>query len=277
MIHENIPLPVQYTDKGVKRGSALPYMTTYILDNYDEIDAERKRPLVVICPGGGYEHLSNREAEAVAIKMNAAGFHAVVVWYSLAPMDFPAALLDLCEAVRFVRTHAALWHVDEKRIIVGGFSAGGHLAASLGVYWNAPLIGKYLPYGADEVRPDGLLLSYPVITAGEFAHTGSIRNVLGGTAEFTAADVSLETLVTGAVPPVFMWHTDTDTCVPPENSLRFAAALRTAGVSLEYHLFRRGVHGIGLATAETSAPDGSAVQPECAVWADLFAVWLKNL
>ncbi len=277
MIHEKIMLPVQYRAKGVENNNFTPYITTYILDNYDEYSAGRKRPMVVICPGGGYEMLSFREAEAVAVKMNSFGYHACIVWYSLKPMSFPAALLDLAEAVRYVRSCADEWNVRNDRIVVAGFSAGGHLAASLGVYWNRPLLKKYLPYSSGEVKPDALLLCYPVITSNEFAHAGSIANVLGSTKEYTKADVNLETFATKDVPPVFMWHTDEDTCVPLENSLLFAAACRRAHVPLELHVFRRGVHGLSLATAETAWPDGTGIQGECAVWPQLFATWLNNL
>jgi acetyl esterase/lipase len=277
MIHKKIMLPVQYRAKGVENNNVIPYMTTYILDNYAEYSTGRKRPVIVICPGGGYEMLSFREAEAVAIKMNSLGYHACVVWYSLKPMTFPAALLDLAEAVYYIRSHADEWNIKKDGIVAAGFSAGGHLAASLGVYWNASLLRKYLPYSAEQIKPDALLLGYPVITAGEFAHTDSIKNVLGNTETYTKADVSLETLVTKDVPPVFMWHTDEDTCVPLENSLLFVTACRRAGIPLEFHVFRRGCHGLSLATPETALPDGNGVQPECSVWPQLFADWLNNL
>ena len=110
-----------------------PTLTTYILDNYDEFSALRKRPAVIICPGGGYARLSNRETEAIAIKMNTLGFHALVLRYSVAPMDFPAALLDAAEAMYYTRSHCKEWNIDENKIILCGFSAGGHLAASVGV------------------------------------------------------------------------------------------------------------------------------------------------
>lgn len=277
MIHQKIDLPVQYRDKGIENGNFTPFLTTYILENHEEFSVGRKRPLVLICPGGGYEMLSQREAEPIALRMNALGFHACVLWYSLAPMTFPAALLDLAEAMKYVRTHAEEWNVDADRVIACGFSAGGHLAASLGVYWNKSLIRRYLPYSPEEIQPNGLLLNYPVIVAGKFAHEGSIKNVLGDTKEFTQDDVSLEKLVSADVPPVFMWHTYEDGCVPPENSLMMADALRKAGVPLELHLFRRGGHGLSLATKETAWANGEPVQAECQIWPQLFANWMESL
>ena len=287
MKHETIALPVHYEGTLTRTGNP-PFLKTYILDNFD-FDANRLRPLVLICPGGGYEHLSPREAEAVAIQMNARGFHAAVLFYSLAPMEFPAALCDLAEAVHFVRSMAAAWNVDGEKIIVAGFSAGAHLSASLGVYWNGlpaggassedktPLIKKYLPYKNTDIKPNALLLCYPVITAGEWAHRSSIQKVLGEKKGAHTEWVSLENLVSKDVPPVFMWHTSEDCTVPAQNSLLFALALQKEKIPVEYHLFQRGVHGLSLASAETANTGGREIQMECAVWIDLFATWANLL
>ncbi|MCR5217633.1 alpha/beta hydrolase [Treponema sp.] len=279
MLHETIELPVNYRGK-IENNNFVPFIKTYILENFEEYSAGRKRPLVLICPGGAYEMLSTREGEAVALKMNSLGFHAVTLWYSLKPMEFPASLLDLCEAVKYVRSHAEEWNVDSEKIIVAGFSAGGHLAASLGVYWNNPLIQKYLPYSAADVKPDGLMLAYPVITSNEFAHRDSINNVIGCSKEYSQEDVKLEDHVTPKVPPVFMWHTYEDGCVPVENSLLFAMACKKNNVPLEYHVFRRGGHGLSLATKETTWNNGTnpaGIQKECQVWPELFAEWMESL
>jgi acetyl esterase/lipase len=279
MLHETIELPVNYRGK-LENNNFVPYIKTYILDNFEEFSEGRKRPLVLICPGGAYEMLSTREGEAVALKMNSLGFHAVTLWYSLKPMEFPASLLDLCEAMNCVRSHAEEWNVDPDRIIVAGFSAGGHLAASLGVYWNRELLKEYIPYSKEVLKPNALLLSYPVITAGEFAHKGSIENVLGCTKKYSVKDVQLEELVTENVPPVFMWHTYEDGCVPLENSMLFAQACRKNNVPVEYHVFRRGGHGLSLATKETTWNNGTnsaGIQKECQIWPELFAAWMESL
>ena len=277
MICKKIELPVQYKNSGIRNNGFTPYLKTYILENFDEFSKDRKRPLVLICPGGGYQMHSEREGEAVAIKMNAMGYHACLLYYSLKPMDFPAALLDLAEAMHCIRSHAEEWNVMENKIVVGGFSAGGHLAASLGVYWNSPLLKKFLPYSPEGLKPNGLLLGYPVITTGEFAHQDSIDNVLGGTKDYSESDVALDKHVSPSLPPVFIWHTDEDDFVPMENSFAFASACRKNKVPLEFHVFRRGVHGLSLATKETSWADGGGVQPECSVWPELFNSWMQTL
>ena len=289
MKHETINLPINYKEKLNHNGKS-PTLTTYILDNYEDLEPSRKRPLLLICPGGGYACLANREAEAVAIQANAAGFHAAILRYTLSPMAFPSSLLDLAEAVRYCRLHAQEWNVDKDKIIVSGFSAGGHLAASLGVYWNGlnaggvkgedktPLIKKYLPYSADEIKPNALLLCYPVITAGEFAHRGSIENVLGENCAEKEEFVSLENLVTSDFPPSFIWHTDEDTLVPVENSLFLSLALRKARVKHELHVYGFGEHGLSLASAETAVLDDENRKeryPEG--WFSQFVKWISRL
>lgn len=257
-----------------------PYLTTYLLDNYQGLEPDRKRPIVIICPGGGYNHLSVREAEPVAVRMNALGFHAAIVTYSLAPMDFPCAWCDAAEAVHYAREHASEWNVDPHKIILAGFSAGGHTAAAVGTLCASEPFRSILPYPAESIRPDALLLCYPVITSDErFCHAGSVKDVLGKDADNQKLRslISLEHQVSEKVPPVFMWHTDADEAVPAENSLSFACALRQHHVPLEYHLFARGRHGLSLATGESSTPDGKYVEKECQIWPELFRAWVDGL
>ncbi|MDO5136429.1 MAG: alpha/beta hydrolase, partial [Eubacteriales bacterium] len=130
MIHEKIEIQVPGSSyKGE--------LYTYFLDNSLEIDPCRVRPLVLICPGGGYGMTSDREAEAVAVRFLAMGCHSAVLRYSVAPARYPEALLQLGSAVALLREKGEKWHIDRNRIAVLGFSAGGHLAASLGVFWDA--------------------------------------------------------------------------------------------------------------------------------------------
>ena len=267
---ETIILPVHYSGK-VFNSNQKPFLKTYLLETSVPL------PLVLICPGGGYEHLSERESEPVARKMNSLGFHAAVLSYSLAPMEFPAALCDLAEAVATIRGRAAEWNVNPDGIVVAGFSAGGHLAASLGCYWGFGLLDDLVPHSKDEIRPNYMLLCYPVITADvKHCHEGSIRNVLGKNNLDMRDFVSIENHVEPSFPPTFMWHTLEDEAVPAENSLLLAMALRREGVDFEYHLFQKGCHGLSLATPETAKPDGSCQQKECAVWPELFKAWLDS-
>ena len=163
MIHEKIE--IQLKDSEFKAN-----LFTYFLDNSPEIEPERKRPVVLICPGGGYQMTSDREAEALAVRFMAMGYHAAILRYSVAPARFPEALLQLATAVAMLRENAEKWHIDTEKIVVQGSSAGGHLAASLGVFWNKPFVAEALKWTLKNFVLMDLCSSYPVITSGEKAH-----------------------------------------------------------------------------------------------------------
>ncbi len=252
---------------------------TYILDNYEEIDSNRTRPLIIICPGGGYEFTSDREAEAVAVQYIARGFHACVLRYSVAPTEFPQSLCELAWSVAYLREHAKEYHINSNKIIVSGFSAGGHLATSLGVFWNKDWLTKETGLIAEQIRPNGLLLSYPVITSGKYAHRGSIENLMGTKKSKDLENLlSLEHQVGKHVPPVFVWHTLTDQSVPVQNTLMFMEELVKNQVSVEVHIFPEGLHGLSLANEETQvANNGFGLQKRCQDWIALAGKWIADL
>lgn len=253
-------------------------LSVYALDNFDEFSAGRVRPAVIICPGGGYRFTSKREGEPIAIQMMAAGIQAFVLEYSVAPAEYPTALLQLATAVKTVREHANEWHVDPNRILVAGFSAGGHLAAHLSVEWAKDWISKALHTTKEMIRPNGCILSYPVISSGPFAHQDSFMALLGTQySDEMLEKVSLEKQVTADMPPVFIWHTFTDETVPTENSLLFVQALREQKISTEFHLYPVGTHGLSLATAETDAGAGYSISPVCTGWVKLATDWIYRL
>ena len=239
------------------------------------------KPAVILCPGGGYEHHSPREGEAVAVKLLSLGMNAAFLRYSLIPDEFPCALYEAANAVRYLREHAKEWDCDPDKIIIAGFSAGGHVAASLGTMWNSKelegLVKEYLHTEPEMIRPDGMLLGYPVITSGEKAHRKSFERLLGTRYEQLLESVSLEERVTKDTPQTFLWHTVTDGAVPVENSMLFAQALQKEHIGFELHLFPHGNHGLGLGTRETDTADGTHFQPEVSVWPELFATCVENL
>ncbi len=250
------------------------FMDTYIPAVISTTTATR--PSIVICPGGGYQHLSDREAEPVAQAFAAMGFNAFVVWYRIAPNRHPAAVHDVAAAVAWVRAHAGEYMGDPDAIAVAGFSAGGHAAGSLGVRWNDAALMAQAGLTPEEARPNAMVLCYPVITAGEKAHRGSFVN-LTGTEDVEAHQAhSLDALVTPDTPPTFLWHTWEDGAVPVENTLLMASALRNAKVLTEVHIFPHGGHGLALATPLTSASPDQNV-PECAQWPTLAARFLRDV
>ena len=253
-------------------------LTVYLQENSKELWIQT-RPLVLLCPGGGYEWTSDREAEVLALPFLAMGYHAAVLRYSCAPARFPTALLELAFSLRTIRENAGQWHVEPEHVFVLGCSAGGHLAASLGVMWNRPFLRRTLDLPEEDaglLRPDGLILCYPVITAGPYAHEGSFQNLLGDRVEELREQVSLEKLVTGDTPPVFLWHTFTDPVVPVENALLFVEALRRAKVPTEFHMYASGGHGLSLATDLTRDASGGACPESCAGWISLVHTWLAE-
>lgn len=274
MLHTTIELKPDYSKAGISHSDKVSCLTTYILD-HNEYRGDKKRPLVLICPGGGYVYQSPREAEPVALRMNALGYNACILYYSLAPDRFPAPLIDAAMAVAYIKKHAEEWHVDENKICIGGFSAGGHAAGSLGTMWRDKVITDVLGGNSEDYRPTHMLLCYPVITAGEYAHRGSFDNLVGGDAEQYDM-VSLEKRVNEDTVPAFIWHTYEDGAVPVENSLFMTAAMRQYRIPCELHMFQKGCHGLALATAETACPDGKEIQPECACWPELFAAWFDR-
>lgn len=249
---------------------------TYFLDNSKEMHPERKRPVIVICPGGGYEMTSDREAEPVAMQFLAMGYHAVVLRYSVYPALYPEALLQLGMTIQYLREHAKEYFIDYNKIILMGFSAGGHLVGSFGVFWNRSFLTNTLNVEAEILRPNGMILSYPVITSGEKAHHSSIKHLLGDRYEQLKEEMSLEKQVSSDTPKTFLWHTATDDCVPVENSILFFEALHTNHIPVELHIYPVGGHGLSLCNEETSIPNGYGMQEECQSWISLVKKWLEN-
>lgn len=247
----------------------------YVQEPSDSI-AWKKRPLVMVCPGGGYQYTSDREAEPIAYQFLAMGYHVAVLRYSCAPATYPTALLELCASMKYVRDHAAEWYVDPDAIYVAGFSAGGHLAASLGVFWKTEkMLADYFQVAPEVFKPNALILSYPVITSGEHAHRGSFDNLLGDRQDLLDK-MSLENQVNEYVPKTFIWHTFEDQAVPLENSLYFANALRRQGIPFEYHVFPMGHHGLGLANRLSDSDPGKDIQTACAQWISLCKIFLEQ-
>jgi acetyl esterase/lipase len=229
---------------------------------------------ILVLPGGSYVRVViDKEGFETARRWAAAGITAFVLRYRLPaegwadPADTP--LQDAQRAVRLIRASAVTWGVDPRRIAVMGFSAGGHLGASLSTRFDASV---YAPVDAADgvsARPDLAMLGYPVmLMSGPLAHMGSVHALLGPdpSAERAAA-YSPNLHVSASTPPTFMIHAADDTTVPLDNSLAYAAALRAAQVPVELHLFEEGGHGFGIFLAQGKP---------AAAWPDLFLAWARR-
>jgi acetyl esterase/lipase len=210
---------------------------------------------VVICPGGGYGFLADdHEGKQIAEFLNARGISAYMLKYRITagaarpgPLH-PAPMLDANRAVRYVRAHAAKHQIDPKKIGIFGFSAGGHLASTAATHFDAGQPDSADPVERVSSRPDFAILGYPVISMKDgITHGGSRKNLLGDKPDAKLIEYySNETQVTKETPPTFLFHTDEDKAVLPENSILFYSALKKAGVPAELHIFEKGVHGVGL-------------------------------
>lgn len=271
MLYETIHLTVPDADGPAE-------LTAYVPDTSPELGADRLRTALIICPGGGYEFLSDREGEPVALRFAGLGYAAFVLKYHVAPRGrWPVPQRQLLSAIAHVRTNWERYHVDPAAVVVVGFSAGGHLAGCAGTLWNKLELYRPLRKRPALFRPDGVVLCYPVVTSGEFAHRGSIDNLLGERRGELEELVSLEKRVSKRSPPFFIWHTADDTCVPVENSLLLEKALRAKGVDVELRVYPHGSHGQSLADHTVYSPENQwMASPSCAVWVQRCDAWLQR-
>jgi len=241
MICETISLREEYPLLAGK--NMTPALTVYAVTPPQEA-IDINRPAVLICPGGGYGFVSPREAEPVALHYVKAGFNCFVLDYTVHPNGrYPQQILEAACGVDLIRKHQEKWNLNGK-IAVVGFSAGGHLAASYSVLWNHADIQE--KFNAQPV--DAAVLSYPVLSAGDYAHSGSIYNLLGHEPSGAEKEkFSLQNRVTKDTVPTFLWHTAADAAVPVENTLLYAMALRKQQVPFEVHIYPEGAHGLSTA------------------------------
>jgi acetyl esterase/lipase len=224
---------------------------------------------VVVCPGGGYARLAmDHEGKQIAQWLNSIGIAAFVLKYRLGPRyHHPAQMLDAQRAVRMVRANAPEFRVNPNDIGIWGFSAGGHLASTVATHFDPGDPQAADPIDGVSCRPDFAILAYPVISfTTEYTHRGSLEHLLGKNPDPKLVEfLSNEKQVTPDTPPTFLFHTDADDVVPPENSVLYYLALRKAGVPAEMHIFQHGPHGVGLAPTDQVL----------SLWSDCLANWLK--
>lgn len=254
-----------------------PVLHCYV-NNIFRRSAEHKAPGILIAPGGGYTCVCfDREGECIAFNYLRAGYCAFVLQYSVAPVHFPEQLCEAAAAMLYIRRHAEEWRLDPEKIAVCGFSAGGHLAGSLGTLCKEPAVTERLGVTPQQIAPNAMVLGYPVISADPaFGHTGSFKNVLGVT-DVTGPEclkLSLEKQVNELTPPTYLWHTADDTCVPCKNSLVFATVLAEHGIMYELHVFPHGSHGLAACdSASCTSLDATAALAHA--WVDESIRFLK--
>lgn len=251
------------------------FVKAYLPDKIAGLAYCERRPSVVIFPGGGYDHISEREAEPVAFQYLAAGYAAFVVTYTV-NAKFPTPLVDAAYTFYKIRMRAEEFCIAPDKIAVVGFSAGGHLAGCLATMWNDASIVRTIGCGADDLRPNAAVLCYPVISGVTSPHEGSFNVLLGEDASRSdLSRLSLENRVTPRTPPVFIWCTANDASVSAHNSLVMAKACVSNKIPMELHIFDEGPHGISCAD-KASGVNENYLRPNVHRWIEMSVEFLNK-
>ena len=259
----------------MKNGSRLDI---YISDKIEKLT----RKAILIMPGGGYECIcSDREGESIAQAFAPYGYNAFVLHYSVdGEKTFPSQLIQASEAMKHIKDNAEEYGIDKDEVFAIGFSAGGHLAASLGVVWNKKEIYDEtdMPYGYN--KPKGIMLIYPVISGiREFAHKDSFYHLLGTNTPSVEQlkQASIELNVTNNASPAYIVHAADDDLVPVENSLFLAVEYSKLNIPYEMHIYPHGGHGFGLGNKITSVGNPNSDRADLSEWVKNAAFWADNM
>ena len=273
MIYKTVNLKDEYPmiKKDVK-------LHCYCPSNFDEFSKNRIRKCVLTIPGGAYCFVSEREAEPVVLKFLSEDLACFLLEYNLGPYDYPYPMIEGFAALSYIRKHKDEFHVDPDHIIVTGFSAGGHFAASLGAFCKKQDYADYLKVKLEDIKVNGLILSYPVITMYEPTN-GSTRDQLLNNRPDLKDYYSIEKQVTPDYPTTFIWTTDADTCVNSMNTLGLALALKKNKVKFELHYYPIGEHGASLANEIVNPKDEYLTNTlsYIASWIDLAINFIKKI
>lgn len=238
----------------------------YILDCEITLGQERRRPAIIVCPGGGYLYCSPREAEPVALGFASHGYHAFILRYSTGrdAKGF-APLEEVSWVIGYLREHAEEWNIDPEKILTCGFSAGGHLALAAGV------LAKN--------KPNGMILGYPVASVFRYHGSDFMIQLLAGKDEITDEDVekyNLTPKITKDAPPVFLVATAED-LLTPYGALAVANKYSELGLGYELHVFQHGPHGYALANEVTADGSSQVLNSAFSTWQDLSVEWVKKV
>ncbi len=243
---------------------------------------EYTRPAILVIPGGGYGSVCfDREGEPIALAFVSRGFNAFVLHYSVnRSRSFPAQLCEASMAMAHIRENATSYGIDPNKIFVAGFSAGGHLAASLGIMWHREEVVEGAGIKSGENKPAGMILCYPVISANPtICHANSFFNLLGTDTPSAAAleSVSMEKHVDENSVPLFLMHTANDSLVDVRNSLVLGEAYRHACKPFELHIYPDAPHGVALGNEVTWIGNEKYVEPAIEKWVEDAVYWAKHM
>lgn len=275
----------------LQEGLSEATLTAYIQEQYDNNATFHKNPAIIICPGGAYLGYTEKEAEPVALRFLLEGFNAFVLRYSVGAMArFPAPLIDTARAVMLIRENTGKWNIDSDRIYLCGFSAGGHVAATYAATWHEGYLSEALNASNESIRPNGLILGYPILDILRFAERNMEKNreikpllemMLSSVFGSPKPDIKLTdkwnclNRITSYMPMTFMWMTAEDELVDAVEGLDFIKALTSNGVPCEFHYFEKGRHGMSL-WAQSEGAVGTNKTDSIHDWFYLAVKWLKG-
>ena len=284
-------------------------LTSYILNNSPRLSGGKKRPAILICPGGGYLNCSEREAEPVAMRFAAMGYNAIVLRYStyfkgedrmVKPGEkleinpdsvYPSSMRDIGKAFLYIHSRADEWFIDMNKIVLCGFSAGAHNCAMFAVNWNKPVIHEFFGESPELFKPAAAILGYGIYNynimmenkknrknpfAAALDNAANIAYFGTAEPEQKALDEASPALnITADTPPCFLWATSEDDLVPVVNSCEMAAALASASIPFEIHVYEKGPHGLALSD-QASAESRMDLNAIASQWVGAAEKWLEH-
>lgn len=222
-----------------------PYIEITVPYNNDVCLREKSKAIIIV-PGGAYSMVSVRESDSVAISYMQEGFITIVLKYT-AKTAYPVPMHELACAIDYIRNNSEKYYIDKDKISIIGFSAGGHLVSSYGYLYKHPNFISHTKLNPENIKPNCIISSYPVITMGEYTHLETKRNITGDN-EALIELLSVEKNIDSTYPPTFVWTTAEDKCVPYINSLLFIEALKNNNVINDFFLYPYLDHGLSVIT-----------------------------
>jgi len=278
----------------------------YVADAAIGYKKYKKRPAIILAPGGAYLIHATREKEGIALDFLAKGYSVFILEYSLGfssreakesgleELDtaarYPEPVLEMMETIHYLKEHSEEFNLDSKRLFMLGFSAGAHVCASCGVFWNSSNFTKKLSFipTENELKVSGMILCYPLINPSPETtvaindpnnkDTRLVNEFLYRTQSPSKEQrdaVNLTKWVTSETIPTFIWHSTDDPVVHSVDTTRFVLVLQEHRIDCEYHLFTKGGHGLALAN-EVYAHNQYDIQPDIAIWTSMAKKWMDD-
>lgn len=257
-------------------------LSCYYRSSFSALPNLDKTPGILVLPGGGYTHLSEREAEPIGMKYFANGYTSFILRYSINEhANFPDPLLEAMKAMKVIRQNSEKFNIDPEKIAVIGFSAGGHLAASLGTLWHKEEYQNMANVSKEETKPNAIILGYPVTSVDWIKKSLPDLSKNPFKIDFSNEEevkkIEPYRNVDKNTPPTFIMHTTEDKTVPSTDSLKFAFALEENNIPYELHIFQKGCHGLSLGNKLTDPGNNNCINDNFTKWFKLSLNWLKEI